>query len=234
MRSEHHVRVTLIFLLIEIVVVVALCGTVIWLAPQRGTPLNLDGFSVGTATQNMSGLFQAMVFAMLGFCGFDVISTVAEETKMARKLIPKATILAVLFYAVLIIVGMWALTLGGDAAALTKAAEDGRMPINDVARSFWGRGSILVTLTGISATLGLAIVTAVGASRILFSMGRAGTAHPRFAALHPKFQVPWNSLHVIFAAGFIGGLVLFAVNGAYNAYVWWCTTSTFFAMLTKR
>ncbi len=78
----------------------------------------------------------------------------------------------------------------------------------------------LLSLTGISATLGLALVASVGASRILFSMGRAGTAHPRFAALHPKFQVPWNSLHVIFIAGLVGGLVLFACNGAYNAYVW--------------
>ncbi len=225
-------RGALAVLVVEIVVVVALCGTVVWLAPQRGTPLNLDGFSLSGATQNGSAMFQAMVFAMLGFCGFDVISTVAEETKMARKLIPKATILAVLFYAVIIIAGMWALTLGGQPEALKQAVADGRMPINDVARSFWGSGSLLVTITGISASLGLAIVTSVGASRILFSMGRAGTAPARFARLHPTHQVPWNSLHVIFVGGVVGALVLFAINGAYQAYVWWATTSTFFAMMT--
>jgi putrescine importer len=225
-------RGALAVLLVEISVVVCLCATVVWLAPQRGTPLQLDGFSFTGATQNVSAMFQAMVFAMLGFCGFDVISTVAEETKMARKLIPKATMLALLFYAVIIIAGMWALTLGGKPEALKQAVADGRMPINDVARSFWGRGSLLVTLTGISASLGLAIVTSVGASRILFSMGRGGTAPARFARLHPKFQVPWNSLHVIFAGGLVGAIVLFSLTGAYNAYVWWATTSTFFAMLT--
>ncbi len=184
------------------------------------------------ASYHRSGLFQAMVFGMLGFCGFDVISTVAEETKMARKLIPQATMLAIAIYAVLIIGGMWALTLGGDPAHLRQAAAEGRMPINDVAHSFWGRGSLLVTLTGISATLGLAVVTAVGASRILFDMGRRGATLPRFAQLHPRFQVPWNALHMIFGSGLAGALLLFAFVGAYNSYVWWCTTSTFFAMMT--
>src|SRR5258708_29643536 len=39
-------------------------------------------------------LFQAMVFAMLSYCGFDVVSTVAEEAKMPRTLIPQATFLS--------------------------------------------------------------------------------------------------------------------------------------------
>ena len=58
------------------------------------------------------GMLGAMVFGMLGFYGFDVVSTVAEETKMAHRRIPQATIFAVLLYAVLIIGGIWALTLG--------------------------------------------------------------------------------------------------------------------------
>ena len=222
----------LIFLLIEIAVVVALCATILWLAPQRGTPLSLSGFSLTAASQNHTGLFQALVFGMLAFCGFDVISTVAEETKMARTRIPQATLLALLFFAVLVIVGIWALTLGGEPSALRQAATEGRMPINDVARSFWGRGSLLVTLTAISATLGLAVVTSLGASRILFDMGRRGAVHACFARLHPRYKTPWNSLNVIFFGGFIGATVVFGCVGSYNAYVWWATTSTFFAMMT--
>jgi putrescine importer len=198
------IRGALAFLLIEIGVVVGLCATVIVLAPQRGTPLSLDGFSLEPIASDSSGMFRAMVFGMLAFVGFDVISTVAEETRMARTLIPKATILALVTYAALIIVGMWALSLGGDPKVLKAEAEADRMPINVVASSFWGGGSVLVTLTGISATLGLAIVTAVGASRILYSAGRRGAAPTAFARLHPKYRVPWNALHLIFVAGLVG------------------------------
>lgn len=222
----------LVFLLFEIFVVIALCGTVLCVAPLRGTPLTLAGFSLTGVTGNLSGIFRAMVFAMLGFCGFDVVSTVAEETKMARKLIPQATFLCLVVFAVFIIVGIWALTFGGVPAHLKEVAESGHMPITDIAASFWGRGSVLVTLTGISATLGLAIVTAVGASRILFAMARQGSTHPRFATLHSKYKVPWNALHIIFVGGIIGSVISFAAVGSYDSYVWWATTSTFFAMTT--
>ena len=176
----------LVFLLIEISVVIALCGTIVALAPGHGTPLSLSGFSLSAAGRNPSGLFGALVFGMLAFCGFDVVSTVAEETKMARKLIPRATIIAVLLYAVLIIGGIWALTLGGNADALHQAAKAGRMPINDVARTFWGRGALMVTFTAITATLGLAVVTSVGASRILFDMGRRGASRLFAASSAPQ------------------------------------------------
>lgn len=222
----------LVFLLIEIVTVAALCATVVWLAPSHGTAVSFAGFSPTAASHNPSGLWAALVFAMLGFCGFDVVSTLAEETKTARKLIPQATILALLLYAVLIVAGMWALTLGGDADHLRAVAQSERMPINDVAERVWGRGSILVTLTALSATLALLVATSVGASRILFAKARRRAAPAPFARLHPHHQVPWTALHVIFAFGIVGTFVVFACVGGYNTYVWWATTSTFFAMLT--
>ncbi len=225
-------RGAFVFLLVEIATVAVLCATIVWLAPARGTPVTFDGFSPAAAAQNSSGIFRALVFAMLGFCGFDVVSTLAEETRTARKLIPQATILALLLYAVLIVAGMWALTLGGDAAQLKAAAEAGRMPINEVARAVWGRGSIAVTFTALTATLALIIATSVGASRVLFAKGRRGAAPAVFARLHARYHVPWPALHVIFGVGIVGAFAVFACIGAYNAYQWWCTTSTFFAMLT--
>ncbi|MGL4552932.1 MAG: APC family permease [Gemmataceae bacterium] len=224
-------RGALAFLLVEIGVVAALCVTVVLFAPGRGTPLTFEGFSVGSALAH-PGLMSAMVFGMLAYCGFDVISTVAEEAKTPRTLIPQATVLALVVYAALIIAGMWALTMGGDPEALRAAAKADQMPINAVADSFWGSGAVLVTLTGISASLGLAIATAVGASRVLFSAARRGSAPAAFARLHPRFRVPWNALHVIFAGGAVGALVSYRVLGAYKAFEWWASASTFFAMLT--
>ena len=222
----------LAFLLVEIVTVAALCITVVWVAPRHGTPITFEGFSVPAAARNRSGMFHALIFAMLGFCGFDVVSTLAEETRTARKFIPRATILALLLYAILMIGGMWALTLGGDAARLRAVADSGRMPINDVAQAVWGRGSILVTLTALTATLGLIVATSVGASRILFAKGRRGTAPVLFSRLHARFQVPRAALHAVFAVGIVGTFAASALLGAYDAYVWWINTSTFFAMLT--
>ncbi len=85
-------------------------------------------------------------------------------------------------------------------------------------------------LTGVSAALGIAIATAVGASRVLFSMARGGLAPRGFAEL--RNQVPWRAMHVVFGSGLLGAVIAGALAGPYRAYLWWGATSTFFAMIT--
>jgi amino acid transporter len=213
------------FLIFEAVVVTALCIAVARAAPS----LDATGFRLPAA--GASGLFQAMVFAMLSYCGFDVISTVAEEAKMPRKLIPQATFLALGVFGASIIGGVWSLTFAAPPQRLQEmVAETNGMPITAVARGVWGRGSLLVMLTGVSAALGIAIATAVGASRILFAMGRSGLAPRGFASL--RNQVPWNAMHVVFGAGLAGAVLAGYAAGPWRAYLWWGTTATFFAMIT--
>ena len=224
----------LLFLLFESAVVLALCFTVVWFAPT-GT-LTTEGFHLSpllaSSPTGINGIAKAMVFAMMAYCGFDVVSTLAEETKMAKKLIPQATILSLLLYAFVIVAGIWCLTYGGEQAHLKQIAEKGEMPITDVASRFWGSGSVLVTLTALSASLGLAIATAVGASRVLYAMSRDGFIHAKLSVLHAKHQVPTNALHLIFIVGMLASIGVGVLIGSYQSYVWWATTSTFFAMIT--
>src|SRR5207237_5756072 len=138
------------------------CATAVFWNPGR-EPLSLDGFRAGAAPAGLSGLAAAMVFAMLSYCGFDVVSTLSEEARMARKLVPLATILCLLLFCAFIIGCTFCLTYALPAGKLRSIVESGGLPIADIARVFWGRGALLVTLTGISAALGIAIATAVGA-----------------------------------------------------------------------
>lgn len=219
------------FLLLETAVVIALCGTIIYFAIHRGAPISFQGFHMTASPTGSSGIFRAMVFAILAYCGFDVVSTLAEETHMPKTIIPKATFLSLLVYAGIIITGIWTLTYGGSTEELHKVADAGQMPITELAKTAWGRGGILIPITGISATLGLAIATAIGASRVLFSMGRSGLAPSLFAKMN-EHKTPSNALHLTFVAGLIAAVATGAMIGPYQAYVWWGTTSTFFAMVT--
>jgi amino acid transporter len=222
----------LALLLFETVVVAALCITVAFFNPSRAEPLSAEGFRLSSAPGGLSGLWQAMIFAMLSYCGFDVVSTLAEEAKMARKLIPQATLLCLLLFGAFVIAGIWALTYALPPEKLRALAAAGGLPITEIARAFWGRGALLVTATGLSAALGIAIATAVGASRVLFAMGREGLAPAFFGKLHQRTQVPWRAMHLVFGAGLAGALVAGFLVGPYPAYLWWGTTSTFFAMVT--
>lgn len=222
----------LVFLLFETLVVTTLCLTVFKVVPHDAAHFTLEGFKLPQTSMQVSGLWQAMIFAMLSYCGFDVISTLSEETRMPRRLIPQATFLSLLIFGALMIAGMWCLTFASTPERLRAVADAGGMPISEIARNYWGRWSVLVPLTAISAALGISIATAVGSSRVLFSMGRSGLASSVFAKIHPHFRVPWNAMHFVFVVGVASALVTGVIVGPYRAYVWWGTTSTFFAMIT--
>ena len=78
----------LAFLVFEAVAVTSLCIAVVM--PRRRS----TRAAFACLRQARRACSKAIVFAMLSYCGFDVISTVAEEAKMARRLIPQATFLA--------------------------------------------------------------------------------------------------------------------------------------------
>lgn len=230
LSSEGALR----FLLFESAIVTALCVCVVWLAPAHvpATHFSLEGFTPAASSNGMGGIFRAVVFGMLAFCGFDVISTLSEEAKMSRKMIPQATFLAVISFGFAIIAGVWGFSYAATPEKLKAVADAGGMPISDIAREYWGKWSFLVPVTAISAALGIAIATAVGASRVLFAMARKGLAPASLGALHPRYRVPWNAMNLIFGIGVIAAVITGGLIGPYNAYTWWGTTSTFFAMLT--
>jgi amino acid transporter len=223
-------RGALAFLLVETVIVTALCATIYAGSPSG--PLPGGGFSLAASPDGAGGVMRALVFGMLSYCGFDVISTLGEETRMSRRLVPQATFLSLSLFGAFVIGGIWLLAQTADPARVQAAIDAGGMPISELAREAWGGWSVLIPVTAISAALGIAIATSVGASRVLFSMGRAGTAPPRFARLHPTFQSPWTALGFVFGLGLAAALVTGLAVGPYQSYVWWGTTSTFFAMLT--
>jgi amino acid transporter len=222
----------LAFLTFETAVVTALCATVYFCAPRAAGSFSAAAFRLPAGAAGLHGLASAMVFSVLTFSGFDVISTLSEEAKMPRRLIPQATFLSLAVFGAGMIGGVWILSSADSAERLRAVAASGAMPINEIARGYWGRAALLVPLTAISAALGIAIATAVGASRILYSMGRAGRAPRWLSRLHPEHLVPWNAMHLIFSVGLAAALLTGTVLGPYGAYVWWGTTSTFFALTT--
>jgi amino acid transporter len=73
----------------------------------------------------------------------------------------------------------------------------------------------------------------VGASRALYAMARQGALPAPLAKLHPKYRVPWNAMHVVYAASLIGIIVLVAaLKNALDAFVWWAGPIVFFALIT--
>ena len=97
-----------------------------------------------------------------------------------------------------------------------------------------GGGEILVILTAFTATTGVFIACAIGATRVLYAMGREGTLPVVFGKLHPRFQTPWMATHLVFAISLFATIVWpFWLDGNFLAsFVWWAGCIAFFALVT--
>ena len=92
---------------------------------------NSSGQAVAGATIS-TGLFAGLIFGLLSFTGYDVISTLAEETRTPRALIPRATLAACLGVGLFWIVMSWFYTLAVPIADVARYTTSGVTPITRV------------------------------------------------------------------------------------------------------
>jgi amino acid transporter len=223
---------SIVLMVCELSVVLALAGTVLYVLSGQHR-IDLTPFNPGVALHGTHGLFGGLIFALLTFVGFSVITTAAEETHSPREIIPRVVILACVLLGLFWAVTAWPLSLAvGDDVWAAQTAQ-GLNPVALIARKYWGGGSIIVTLTALSAVLGVYLASVVGYARIVFAMGRDGTMPAWFAVLHPKFKVPWNAQHFVLGATVLVDAIWARWLGVYMAYDWWGTAVVFFAMIAN-
>ena len=86
---------------------------------------------------------------------------------------------------------------------------------------------------GIEAEIGLIIASGVGATRILFALGRDGVISRRFGQVHPKFRTPWHALGLLVVFTIVVDVCLsFYLGLNYNIALWISNLIVFFALVT--
>lgn len=167
----------------------------------------------------------AASIAVLGFLGFDSISTLAEETKEPKKMVGRSVVLSLVLIGLLFMGQAYMASLvHPDYANL-----DPDMGYFDIIREAGGDvlyyAFIIVGVLSVGIANALAIQSAV--SRIIFSMSRdkmlpfSGV----LAKVHPKYKTPVNATILIGVASVIialfvdiGNLIMLVNFGAMTTY----------------
>lgn len=137
-------------------------------------------------------LFSGAAILCYSFLGFDAVSSLSEETRDARRTIPRAILLVTLIGGLLFIVVSllsnlavpdWTSYSSPDAAA------------NDVTFAVGGKWfEIFFTAAFVEGCVGAVTAQQATAARLLFSMGRDGVLPRRvFGTLHPEWQTPLSA-----------------------------------------
>jgi amino acid transporter len=224
-------RYSVLFISIEVAVVVALSLTIIVDKIINGG-FTLAPFNPGRIQGGFSVFWTAIILGILSYTGFDVITTVAEEAKAPRRLLPKAVLLSCVGVGIFWALNSWAFSISVPVSEVQKLTASGLTAATPIADKYWGAGRILVILTALSAATAVYIVTVVGSSRSLFAMAREKVLPAPLAKLHPTFQAPWTAMTLVYILS-LGGIVITtaALGNALDSFVWWAGVIVFFALI---
>ncbi|MGH3492276.1 MAG: APC family permease [Sciscionella sp.] len=140
--------------------------------------------------------------ATYSFIGFDAITTLTEETKDARRTIPKAIVLVTVIGGALYVITSYAAQLVANTITVRNVDNEAFQ----IALRIGGNLFSAVFLAGLIVTqFASGIAAQASAARLLYAMGRDNVL-PRkvFGYLHPRFSTPVVNIVAIGAVGLIG------------------------------
>jgi APA family basic amino acid/polyamine antiporter len=167
------------------------------------------GFSIGNYfTMNPGGItaiISAAALIFFAYLGFEDIVIVSEETKNARKNVPKALILAMVISTVLYIL----VSFSSLAVMTPEELSSSKAPLTDVVEKAVPRASFLMSVIALFATANTVLIILIVMSRMLCGVAREHSMPECLGRIGNK-GTPYISVFLIMALTvgslFIGGI----------------------------
>jgi len=159
----------------------------------------------------ISGIFRGAGVVFFVFIGFDIIATMAQETKNPKRNMPIGIIGSLVICTLLF--GLFSFVMTGLAhyTEFKNSAAPVAIAIEKTPFYWMSQVIIMAIIIGYTSVI---LVDLLGQSRVFFSMSRDGLLPKLFAEVHPKFRTPYkgNIILCIFISLF-AGLVPISVVG---------------------
>lgn len=231
--AEASTKMTVRLMLIETFVVLALSATIVFVKAVHTGGVSLRPFDPMGATQGFRGFWAAMIVGVLGFCGFDVVSTAAEEANAPRTHVPRAIFLTLVGMAVFWALNAWVFTLAIPVGKVIEYTRSGIPAVTEIAAQYWGIGSLTVDIIAFTGTTAIYLSCVQGSSRIVFALARHGLLPAVFGRLAGERRVPRNAvLGILICAVVVNFLTLAVLRNGLDTFNWWSFALVFFATLT--
>jgi APA family basic amino acid/polyamine antiporter len=230
--AEASIKTTVRLMLVETAVVLALSATILIIKSGQPGGINFAAFNPSNGS-GLPGFWTAMILGLLAFCGFDVVSTAAEEAHAPREHLPKAILLTVVGIAIFWALNAWVFTLSTSDADVRRYTAQGLTAVTPMAQAYWGWGNLSVILTAFTGITAIYISCVQGSSRIIFALARHGLLPAALSRLAGEKRVPRNAVLSVLALVIACDLgTLYVLKNCLDSYLWWSNALVFFATLT--
>ena len=191
-------RVTALLGGLELLIMLALAVTFL-VHPGPGSSYTAP-VTPAAAPHHFGGILAGMVFSILALSGFEAPAPLAQEARLPAQFIGKAIMLSLGSIGVFYIFTSYASAVGwgtGNMAAFAANAN----PYYVLGHSLWGAGWWFVVLAIINSAIGVGLACTNSASRVMYTMGRAGTLPASFGHIHPVHRTPTFAIAITQVAG---------------------------------
>ena len=164
-----------------------------------------------SSPHKFGGILAGMVFSILALSGFEAPAPLAQESRRPGKFIGLAVNLSLAAIGIFYVFTSYASAIGwgtGNMAAFASSPN----PYYALGHALWGAGWWLVVLAFINSAIGTGMACTNAASRVMYTMGQAGTLPARFGEIHPVHHTPAFAIAFLqlsaLGAALLVGLVL--------------------------
>lgn len=165
-------------------------------------------FSLGI-NPSWGNFVQGVTLAMVSYLGIEALAQAAEETRVAGRTIPRATMLTLGTVVILyLLISLVAVNVVSPNILSTTWKDD---PLSGVASNLPGAGALIaawIALLGSSISIIGANAGIIGSSRTLYALSKYKLLPSRFGAIHGRFRTPY----VAIVAFGMGSIVLVALS----------------------
>ncbi len=182
---------------------------------QYINPINYQPYipnNTGTFGEfGLSGILRGAGVIFFVFIGFDIVATMAQETKNPQRNMPIGIMGSLLICTVLFVLFGHVLTGLANYTEFKNSAAPVAIAIEKTPYAWLTSAVLVAILIGYTSVI---LVDLLGQSRVFFAMSKDGLLPPVFSRLHPRLNTPFQSIALLgtFIALF-AGFVPIAVVG---------------------
>jgi APA family basic amino acid/polyamine antiporter len=153
----------------------------------------------------ISGIFRGAGVIFFVFIGFDIVATMAQETKNPQRNMPIGIIGSLVVCTILFVLFGYVMTGLANYTEFKNSAAPVAIAIEKTPYAWLSPAIILAILIGYVSVI---LVDLMGQSRVFFTMSRDGLLPRLFSVLHSRFKTPYKSnillcLFISLFAGFV-------------------------------
>ena len=188
----HHgvrisARVTALLGGAELLIMLAL-GITFLTHPGRGSSYSAP-LTPSSSPTHFGGILAGMVFSILALSGFESPAPLAQEARLPSKSIGRAIMLSLIVVGTFYIFMAYASAIGWGTGDMEGFASNSN-PYYALGHTLWGSRWWFVVLAIVNCAIGVGIASTNVASRVMYTMGQAGTLPASFGQIHPIHQTP--------------------------------------------